>query len=569
MSLENDNQQLLQERKEQRLAYMEKEEEQFTLHRDQKIDEYYEKKYVIDDVLQNGWPVEGPQIEGAAQLAYMPTTYSERKTIKKHKKKINKAIEKREDLLYSREQLRRSRREQAHRERNSERLEQVSEEELAVRNKDSEEMLRKEKEYLKEKLQNIEMKESILSGEALTEQEKLQVRLDCQKERVKAAAKYAGLMPVGSQYRAEALAVKEKEEIKANAIEKQLKIQKMPDGPEKENAQSTVSRHARFDFLKGILRKENPLSYEETAYRSPQGDLFVNKGRAFFGGTKPMYIFEKEGGERYLYKEAINCVGISKPQGALVTEAASVLQRRICGEAHSIPAEAVEIDGKIVGSLQKQIQKWRPGDDGEDPPPDLFHWQQNPDDTLNVDTPEMEEIRARLLREHALDWLLCNFDTKGENFLFDRERNLISYDKEASFSHLHDQGAQNMSYTYKPHSNDTIYNVIFRLYAQGDQKLDLTRTAAYIQQIEAMDDEEYLQPFERMLVNKYGENTQKYQENRQKILARKQQIREKYTDFYRRLIQERRENLRKAGKPDDTAGLLDEEGNVTFLMRRP
>ena len=79
-----------------------------------------------------------------------------------------------------------------------------------------------------------------------------------------------------------------------------------------------------------ILKGVDPLSHEEAAYRSPSGTLFVNKGRAFFGGTKPMYIFEAEDQQQYLYKEAINCVGFDKPQGALVTEAASRPHHSLC-----------------------------------------------------------------------------------------------------------------------------------------------------------------------------------------------------------------------------------------------
>ena len=43
-----------------------------------------------------------------------------------------------------------------------------------------------------------------------------------------------------------------------------------------------------------------------------------------------------------------------------------------------------------------------------------------------------------------------------------------------------------------------------------------------------------------------------YHENYQKILDRKTQLREKYRAFYQKLLDERRENLRKLGKADDT-----------------
>lgn len=83
--------------------------------------------------------------------------------------------------------------------------------------------------------------------------------------------------------------------------------------------------------------------------------------------------------------------------------------------------------------------------------------------------PQLEKnVTDEILREHTLDWLLCNFDTKGEKFLMRREDgHLCSFDKEASFSKLKDEGTAHMSTDYKPHSNDTIYNTIFREYTAG------------------------------------------------------------------------------------------------------
>ena len=42
-------------------------------------------------------------------------------------------------------------------------------------------------------------------------------------------------------------------------------------------------------------------------------------------------------------------------------------------------------------------------------------------------------------------------------------------------------------------SNDTIYNVIFRRYAQGLQKLDLTKTEQFVEQVESMSEQEILE----------------------------------------------------------------------------
>ena len=116
--------------------------------------------------------------------------------------------------------------------------------------------------------------------------------------------------PVGSVERRRAMAVKENEQIKLNKLNKKLKMEKMPQGPERENAEKTFARHEKFDAMKklvGAFKKANPLSRAEAVYRDAQDDkTYVHKGRAFFGGTKPMYIFEdSQGPVSYTHLEQV------------------------------------------------------------------------------------------------------------------------------------------------------------------------------------------------------------------------------------------------------------------------
>ena len=82
------------------------------------------------------------------------------------------------------------------------------------------------------------------------------------------------------------------------------------------------------------------------------------------------------------------------------------------------------------------------------------------------------------IRDSVTDWLLCNFDTKGENFLEDDQGRLRGIDKEQSLSFLDHKDAQHMSYRFSPNPNKTLYNSVFELYAQG--KLDLDRKLSLI-----------------------------------------------------------------------------------------
>lgn len=416
--------------------------------------------------------------------------------------------------------------------------------------------IRQERELCDEKLKTtrlIEKSRLLDAGDDASEDEKLQIRWEQEDERAKIISDYARILPIGSEERAEAMKMKEAQELRADKLRRQLKVMRIADRREREREEKTLARHARFDAMKAVFRKENPLSHEDTTHiirgLGEQGrDMhLVNVGRAFFGGTKPMYIFEDhnapilddfgvfQGYQQYLYKEAINCVGFDKPEGALVTAAAAKLQEKICGP-YSIPAYTAEHDGKVIGSFQKKI-------DSLPMETDLFQWQANPQAYPLLE----RNITDEILREHTLDWLLCNFDTKGENFLMRREDgHLCSFDKEASFSKLYDEGAAHMSTDYKPHSNDTIYNTIFREYAAGRQGLDLPTVIAQILKAEQISDVEYLLTFDAMLTQKYGRRSARNRDRQaaeDAILARKTNLRAEYREFFTDLVNRRHQAL--------------------------
>lgn len=215
-----------------------------------------------------------------------------------------------------------------------------------------EEQLRAEKALLEAGLEAVALEETVglkevEGGSAIQEME---VRYRAQAERARLAGEYARRLPQNSVQRRKAMASKEEHEIKTDQLRRRLKAARMPEGEEKKREQDTLTRHGHYDRLKKIFRKDNPLSHEDATWTLPTGKTIVNVGRAFFGGTKPMYIFEDRstpilrdgqvvGYKQYLFKEATNCIGMAKPEGALVTEAAAALQQAICG-SYSIPAYA-------------------------------------------------------------------------------------------------------------------------------------------------------------------------------------------------------------------------------------
>ena len=433
---------------------------------------------------------------------------------------------------------------------------------------EAQERIKAEQALLSARLKAVALEEEagLKEVEGGTPIQEMEVRHRAQVERARLAGEYARSLPLGSVQRKKAMAVKEKQELKANKLRRKLKVARMPEGEEKKREEATLTRHGHYDRLKKIFRKDNPLSHEDATWTLPTGQTLVNVGRAFFGGTKPMYIFEDRsspilrdgqvvGYKQYLFKEATNCIGMYKPEGALVTEAAAALQDKICGP-YSIPAYAAVKDGKVLGSFQEKIETI-----GGEQQVDLFSWQTDPQDNIPAD------MKKEILREHTLDWLLCNFDTKGENFLHRTDNHLCSFDKEASFSKLKDGGAQHMSTEYKPHANDTLYNTLFTQFAQGNVTLDLSASLEQVTKVERMEREEYLGLFSKMLDQKYGpagpDNTARM-EVEEAMWQRKDNLREEYRSFYTDLIRRRREALGKAGKADDCGGFVDARGTFRF-----
>lgn len=374
------------------------------------------------------------------------------------------------------------------------------------------------------------------SVEALT----AKVKWAAQDKRYEAYHQLALSMEIGSEARINAMKKAEDEKVQADVLKRKYKVACMPLGAERTREDSTISRHERYDMLKGIFRKPSIYSREdaELTFTDENADVIhlSNIGRATMGGTKAMYEFKElhdnapadEVPQQWLFKEATNCIGMAKPSGAIVTGAAYLLQKQLRGDL-SIPAYCVRVDNKVVGSIQKKMQRAEGG-------VDLFKWQAQED--LTVNAPDAVTMND-LMNEHTLDWVLCNFDTKGENFINQAAGHIISFDKEASFNKLLDDGSLAMSYTYKPHSNDTIYNTMFRAYAEGTIDLDLFANEESIRSIEAQDVQHYVDMFRDTLDAKYKAGSNDRSEAEERLKNRFRTLRETYRTFYTNLIHER------------------------------
>lgn len=312
--------------------------------------------------------------------------------------------------------------------------------------------------------------------------------------------------------------------------------------------------HRLYDAVSAVTRRflpKNPLREEGMHFwgpdmaeatspnKIPAPAKYTNKGRIFLGGTKAMNLFENAEGKEWLCKEAVTCVGTYKPMGALVTEAASRLQEKI-GPDTAVRAFTYRKDGRVMGSLQERLDIKPDGFD-------LFKWQADTSKPIPAHLPD------QILREHVTDWLLCNFDTKGENFLEDSQGRLRGIDKEQALSFLDRKDAQHMSYQFSPNPNKTLYNSVFELYAQGKMDLDLGRVDQHIRTVESIPDNEYLDMFYEVVKTKCKGNSKKMERMNARILARKTGLRAEYERFFGELVKER-----------GAAELLDEDGKFSF-----
>ena len=413
---------------------------------------------------------------------------------------------------------------------------------------------KKEKKLLEKKMEAIEQSlKAAREKEGLDDEAKLELELLAAQDRIRVQTEYAHLFEVGSETRREAMEKKEELELTYRGLKKDMEIlQLKKQGRTREASRESSSKHwhAFYDWLRRrrVTQPDTSLSKEDATFENPYSrKTMVNRGRALYGGTKPMYIYEEEGlnGKTLLYKEAVNCTGGITPERAYVTACASSLQRYMFGEDHYVPVFAAKNEeGVAIGTFQYKVDTLQTPT-AQIPKIDLYAWQEDPSQPIS------EEVTRQILREHTLDWVLGNFDTKGENFLQKTDGSLVSIDKEASFSHLGEEKAEHMSRTEILQKHNTIYNVLFSQFVEQplDSKnpifLDFDYVETYIEKIEKIPNDQYLILFESFLTEKYGAKIKdgKPNEARKKaedqILAIKDGLREEYQRFFGQLLDER------------------------------
>lgn len=275
------------------------------------------------------------------------------------------------------------------------------------------------------------------------------------------------------------------------------------------------------------------------------------------GGTKPMSQYYMSDGSKWLAKQAVNCMGYYKEEGVLLTTAGAQLQKKMHEET-AVEAFSGTTQAHGFVSFQRRLDNVV-----SSRKLDLFKFSRHPEIATPETIAQVQELAPQILREHTTDWLLCNFDTKGENFILtqapDQPMVLHGIDKEAAFHKIRDPKAQSMSMEYKPHANNTLYNVVYSMYAENKMDLNLHEVVAQITKAEEMSPEEYMSMFEPYLATVQRDDPAHQAEIREKILARKTNLRETYETFFTQLVLKRCKHLH----PEESAALRAQyfEGN--------
>lgn len=251
-------------------------------------------------------------------------------------------------------------------------------------------------------------------------------------------------------------------------------------------------------------------------------------------GTGEMHQYTDADGHEWIFKPAQSKFGGHKePFRAYVQEAGYKVQGIVDPDT-AVPVKALTLDtpkGSRFGAAQLRIEDT----DGSF---DLKSWQGG----FGGTTPDASVI-AQLQRENVTDWLMCNYDSHGGNFLrINSTGKLVGVDKEQAFRYITNPSAKKMSYSFHPNSTygetEPIYNTLYRKFANGDIDIDLNDVLPYIQRVEAVPDATYREIFREYAEALHGKGG-KAEALLDDILARKQGLRSSFRDFYSDILTQR------------------------------
>lgn len=278
-------------------------------------------------------------------------------------------------------------------------------------------------------------------------------------------------------------------------------------------------------------------------------------------GTGEMHQYKDASGKEWIFKPAQTKKGNPEKFRGYVQEAGYKVQSIIDPDS-AVPCRAVTLttpNGTKFGAAQLTIKN-------TDSSFDLKAWQ------MGAGSNPTADVIVQLQRESVTDWLLCNYDSHGGNFLSEKHTGrVIGVDKEQAFRYISKPSAQKMSYSFHPNSiyreTEPIYNTLYRKFAYGEIDISLNDTLTYIKRIEAVPDEEYREIFRSYAEALHGKGIEAEQ-LLDKIVSRKQNARATFESFYTEILTERK------GKPtafqfiDSLSNAVDQQMQTTAMTSK-
>ncbi|HPQ72289.1 MAG TPA: phage head morphogenesis protein, partial [bacterium] len=237
--------------------------------------------------------------------------------------------------------------------------------------------------------------------------------------------------------------------------------------------------------------------------------------RSELGGAHRKFIYDDDQGNQWLFKP------ISEDFRAHGDEVAYRIGRLIDPDA--VEVRLIEIDGE-TGSIQRMVRKLKAQKDfkGIDPK-----------DLLPA---ELEQVQ----REHVIDWLISNHDGHWENFLRGTDGHLYGIDKGQLYKFLGDDA---LDIAYHPNAvhgaSEPYYNTVMRAFAEGKVDLDLQATLKYIERVEAIPDEQFVDMLRPYAERRFKKGSAKLDAFYQMALDRKHSVWSDFEKFYGKLAKKR------------------------------
>lgn len=261
------------------------------------------------------------------------------------------------------------------------------------------------------------------------------------------------------------------------------------------------------------------------------------------GSTGESYFYKDAAGNKYVVKLAVarDGSGIPQPYRAAAQEIFSQVSS-VVRPGKSLPVATDPVGAKgVPATVQPWIEGAKPI--GKSTDPSLLP----------------ESAKKDIAEEHALDWLLSQHDTHGDNLLVRPDGTVLSIDKEQGFKYFLGDfkkagklipGDDKLSTDYHPNAAygeaEAYSNKFWRSFAGGQMSFDPTVMKDAISRIESLPDSEYVSLMSKFAaVAPFKDDPKKVQEFIGKALTRKQNIRKDFEEFISGLYEKR---TKKKGK---------------------